>query len=106
MGERGSAAEAVRWLAQHSAASRPLLPPICFSQSSPHAGTSACIAESCGDAADGGGDGAVQLGCVFAGALAAEHVDLDQVHGVDIGIAQLDRVREDAICFEQLCLAG
>ena len=50
---------------------------------------SAGISETGGDAADGCGDGAIDFGRVFAGALAAQHVDLDQVHGIDVWVAQL-----------------
>ena len=67
--------------------------------------TSARISQPRRDAADRRGDGAVHLRRVFAGALAAQHVHLDQVHGIDVGIAQLDGVGEHLVGFEQLCLA-
>src|SRR5580692_1982887 len=62
------------------------------------------ISKSRRDAANGGRNGAVHLRRVFAGALAFEHVYLDQVHGIDIGVAQPDRVREHMIGLQQLFL--
>ena len=38
-------------------------------------------------------------GVSSAGALAAEEVDLDEAHGVDVGIAQADGVGEDLVWF-------
>src|SRR5579862_7978940 len=66
--------------------------------------TSTRIAQTGRDAVDGGGDGAVDLGRVLAGALAAQHVDLNQVHGIDVRIAELDGVRKDLVGFEQFLL--
>src|SRR5271170_6405874 len=64
------------------------------------------VAEAGADAVDGGGDGAVEFGGVgFAvgggGALAADEFDLDQAHGVDVGVAQPDGVVEDSVGFEE-----
>ncbi len=39
------------------------------------------------------------------GALAAEEFDLDERHGVDVGVAQADGVLEDLVGFEQRGLA-
>jgi hypothetical protein len=41
-------------------------------------------------AADGSRDGAVHMRRIFAGALAAQHVHLNQVHGIDVRVAELD----------------
>ena len=40
------------------------------------------------------------------GALAAEEFDLDEGHGVDVGVAQADGVLEDGVGLEQRGLAG
>ena len=56
---------------------------------------SARVAESGADAVDGGGDGSVEfsrfggVGC--DGAFAADEFDLDEGHGIDVGITEADR---------------
>src|SRR5580704_8052481 len=77
-----------------------------------HSGTarvrfaSSGVAQTGRNAVNGAGDGAVDGVGVFAGALAAEQVDLDEAHGVDVGIAQPDGAGEDLVFLEQLALAG
>src|ERR1700735_4028235 len=56
------------------------------------------------DAVYRGRDDAVDVGGIFALTLAAQHVDLDQMHGVDVGVAQLDGVGENLIGLKQLRL--
>src|SRR6185437_4411285 len=73
-------------------------------------GASAGIAEAGGDAVDGGGDGAVEFGGGRSaggegGAFAAEEFDLDERHGVDVGVAQADGALEDLVGFEKRGLA-
>jgi len=62
------------------------------------------VAEAGGDAAYCRGDGTIDFGGVFAGALAAEQVYLDQVHGVDVWITQLDGAAEDLVGLKQISL--
>ena len=67
---------------------------------------SAGVAQAGADAVDGGGDGAVEFGRVgFAAwrlrALAADEFDLDERHGVDVGVAQADGAVEDRVGLEQ-----
>jgi hypothetical protein len=51
---------------------------------------SARVPQPCRDAADRCSNGAIHIRRVFTAALAAQHVYLNQVHGIDVGIAQLD----------------
>ena len=72
---------------------------------------SAGVAEAGGDAVDGGGDGAVELGGDGlaggdGGALAADQLDLDERHGIDVGVAQADGIAEDGVGLEQRGLLG
>ncbi len=57
---------------------------------------------SCISSGVGSGVRAGRLG----GALAAEEFDLDQRHGVDVGVAQADGALEDRVGLEQRGLAG
>ena len=73
-------------------------------------GGSAGVAEAGGNAIDRGGNGAIELGRRGlagggGGALAAEELHLDERHGVDVRIAQADRVVEDTVGLEQGGLA-
>src|SRR5580698_5571220 len=72
---------------------------------------SAGVAEACADAVDGGGDGAVELVRVgfafFQGrALAADEFDLQEAHGVDVGVAQADGALQDWVGLEEGFLLG
>src|ERR1700679_2185662 len=62
------------------------------------------VAQARSDAADGSGDGSVDFVGIFAGSLAAQQVDLDEAHGVDVGIAQDDGAGQDRVRFEQVAL--
>lgn len=66
---------------------------------------SAGIAQAGGDSADCGGYGAVDFGGVFTGSFAAQHVHLDEVHGIDVWVSQPDGMGENLIFLEQLSLA-
>ena len=74
---------------------------------------SAGVAETGGDAVDGGGDGAVELaegwvvffgGGFGEGAFLAEEVDLKEGEGVDVGVAEADGAGQDGVGFEQFGL--
>ena len=67
---------------------------------------SAGVAEAGADAVDGGGDGSVEVGGVFAPSFAAEEFDLDEGEGVDVGVAEADGLGEDGVGFEEFRLAG
>jgi len=62
--------------------------------------SSSGVSEPGGDAVNGAGYRSVDLGCVFAGAFAAEQVDLDEAHGIDVGIAQADGAGKHSIPLE------
>src|SRR5271157_341937 len=52
---------------------------------------SARIPQPCCDTANGCGDGAVDLRCLFTGSFAAQQIYLNEVHWIDIRVAQPDR---------------
>src|SRR5260370_10390529 len=67
---------------------------------------SAGVAEAGADAVDGGGDGAggvggVGFGISGGGAFAADEFDLEEAHGVDIGVAEADGGLEDGVGLEE-----
>src|SRR5271156_1796461 len=69
------------------------------------------VSQAGADAVDGGGDGSVEFGIFgFAFgdgfALATDEFDLDQAHGVDVGVAQADGALEDWVGLKQAFLAG
>lgn len=71
---------------------------------------SAGVAEAGADAVDGGRDGSVEFcgfgGVWWDGTFAADEFDLDEGHGVDVGIAEADGALEDGVLLEERGLLG
>ncbi len=66
--------------------------------------SSARISQPRRNSADRRRNRAVHLRRIFAGALAPQHIHLDQMHRVHIRIAQLDRPRQHLVALKQLRL--
>ena len=68
------------------------------------------VLQSPADSVDGELDDGAQAGLLLLGqapgAQAAEQLDLEGIEGIDVGIAKLDRLPQDALAAEQLPLAG
>src|SRR5664279_811527 len=64
------------------------------------------IVQTGGDSIHGRSDGVVQLLSLFPAALSPQQFNLDQAHGIDVGIAEPDRAGKHGIALQELLLAS